>query len=76
MDRSGNDPKSYVIQLRQAIAAIEGTDEGDVAAVKAAIDAGAEAAARVGEVVSVQVIPNPHEELSVFTTKSAKTAKK
>ncbi len=37
--------------------------EGDVAAVKAAIDAGAEAAARVGEVLSVQVIARPHEEL-------------
>ncbi len=40
--------------------------EGDVAAVKAATDAGAEAAARVGEVVSVQVIPRPHEALSAF----------
>lgn len=37
--------------------------EGDVAAVKAAIDAGAEAAARVGQVLSVQVIARPHEEL-------------
>jgi ethanolamine utilization protein EutM len=37
--------------------------EGDVAAVKAAIDAGAEAAARVGKVMSVQVIARPHEEL-------------
>lgn len=37
---------------------------GDVAALKAAIDAGAEAARRVGEVVAVQVIPRPHEELS------------
>ena len=37
--------------------------EGDVAAVKAAIDAGAEAASRVGKVVSVQVIPRPHEGL-------------
>lgn len=36
---------------------------GDVAAVKAAIDAGAAAASRVGEVVSVQVIPRPHEDL-------------
>jgi len=50
--------------------------EGDVAAVKAATDAGAEAAARLGEVVSVQVIPHPHEDLSVFTAKSAKAAKK
>ncbi|HTX20674.1 MAG TPA: BMC domain-containing protein [Candidatus Aquilonibacter sp.] len=37
---------------------------GDVAAVKAATDAGAAAAAQVGSVVSVQVIPRPHEELS------------
>ena len=50
--------------------------EGDVAAVKAATDAGAEAAARLGEVVSVQVIPNPHDDLSVFIAKSAKAGKK
>lgn len=37
---------------------------GEVAAVKAALDAGAESAAKVGEVVSVQVIPRPHEELA------------
>src|SRR5438034_9366246 len=36
---------------------------GDVAAVKAAVDAGAAAAGRVGEVVGVQVIPRPHEDL-------------
>ena len=36
---------------------------GDVAAVKAAIDAGAAAAGRVGEVVGVQVIPRPHEDI-------------
>lgn len=36
---------------------------GDVAAVKAAVDAGAAAASKIGEVVSVQVIPRPHEEL-------------
>ncbi len=36
---------------------------GDVGAVKAATDAGAEAAARVGEVVSVHVIPRPHAEV-------------
>jgi ethanolamine utilization protein EutM len=36
---------------------------GDVAAVKAAIDAGAAAAGRVGEVIGVQVIPRPHEDL-------------
>ncbi|MDO4557888.1 MAG: BMC domain-containing protein [Planctomycetia bacterium] len=38
---------------------------GDVAAVKAATDAGAAAAGRVGEVVSVQVIPRPHEDLGI-----------
>src|SRR5262249_10980731 len=36
---------------------------GDVAAVKAALDAGSAAASRIGEVVSVQVIPRPHEDL-------------
>src|SRR4030088_273229 len=36
---------------------------GDVAAVKAAIDAGSAAAGRVGEVIGVQVIPRPHEDL-------------
>jgi len=44
--------------------------EGDVAAVKAATDAGAEAAARVGEVVSVQVISRPHEDLAAFVDKT------
>src|SRR5687767_14820697 len=37
---------------------------GDVAAVKAAVDAGAAAAGRVGEVVGVQVIPRPHEDVT------------
>ena len=36
---------------------------GDVAAVKAAVEAGADAANAVGEVVSVQVIPRPHDDL-------------
>lgn len=39
---------------------------GDVAAVKAAVEAGASAASRVGEVVSVQVIPRPHEDLATI----------
>jgi ethanolamine utilization protein EutM len=38
---------------------------GDVAAVKAATDAGAAAGGRIGEVVSVQVIPRPHEDLDI-----------
>jgi ethanolamine utilization protein EutM len=37
---------------------------GDVAAVKAAVEAGAESAKRVGEIVSVQVIPRPHDDLA------------
>src|SRR4051812_34589693 len=45
---------------------------GDVAAVKAAIDAGAQAAGRIGEVVGVQVIPRPHTDLeSVLPRKAA-----
>ena len=37
--------------------------KGDVAAVKAATDAGASSAAKIGEVVSVHVIPRPHDDL-------------
>ncbi len=43
---------------------------GDVGAVKAATDAGAEAAARVGEVVSVHVIPRPHTEVETILKKA------
>jgi ethanolamine utilization protein EutM len=39
------------------------TVRGDVGAVKAATDAGAAAARRVGELVAVHVIPNPHEDV-------------
>jgi ethanolamine utilization protein EutM len=39
---------------------------GDVAAVKAATDAGAAAAGRIGDVVSVQVIARPHEDIKVI----------
>ena len=42
---------------------VTGFFRGDVAAVKAAIDAGAAAASQVGEVISVQVIRRPHEDL-------------
>jgi len=37
---------------------------GDVGAVKAATDAGAAAARKVGELLSVHVIPRPHDELA------------
>ncbi len=36
---------------------------GDVGAVKASVDAGAAAAKRVGELVSVHVIPRPHQDV-------------
>ncbi len=39
---------------------------GDVGAVKAATDAGAAAAKRVGELVSVHVIPRPHEDVEMI----------
>jgi ethanolamine utilization protein EutM len=45
---------------------------GDVAAVKAATDAGANAAGRVGEVISVQVIPRPHEDLHIVMPATVK----
>ena len=42
---------------------------GDVGAVKAATDAGAAAAKHVGELVSVHVIPRPHEEVEMILPK-------
>jgi ethanolamine utilization protein EutM len=48
---------------------------GDVAAVKAATDAGAQAAQTMGEVVSVQVIPRPHDDVTAVLPKPAAKAK-
>ena len=39
---------------------------GDVGAVKASVDAGAAAAERVGDLVSVHVIPRPHNEVELI----------
>ena len=39
---------------------------GDVAAVKAAVEAGATAATAIGEVVAVHVIPRPHDDLHLL----------
>jgi len=39
---------------------------GDVGAVKAATEAGAETASSIGELISVHVIPRPHGELGKF----------
>ena len=47
---------------------------GDVAAVKAAVDAGAESAGRVGTVISVHVIARPHDELPAMFPKAKKPA--
>lgn len=47
---------------------------GDVAAVKAAVDAGAEAAGRVGSVVAVHVIARPHDDLGGMMPKPKKSA--
>lgn len=44
---------------------------GDVGAVKAATDAGAAAAQRVGELLSVHVIPRPHAEVENILPKEA-----
>ncbi|MEX0323692.1 MAG: BMC domain-containing protein [Puniceicoccaceae bacterium] len=42
---------------------VTGIFTGDVAAVKAGVEAGADAAGQIGEVIAVQVIPRPHDEL-------------
>ena len=42
---------------------------GDVGAVKASVDAGSAAAAKVGEVVSVHVIPRPHTDVEKILPK-------
>jgi ethanolamine utilization protein EutM len=49
---------------------------GDVAAVKAATEAGAIAARAYGEVVSVQVIARPHDEIVLVLPKAPVAAKK
>lgn len=45
---------------------------GDVGAVKAATDAGAAAAKRVGELVSVHVIPRPHQDVEMILPQNNK----
>jgi ethanolamine utilization protein EutM len=42
---------------------------GDVGAVKAAVDAGAAAAKKIGELIAVHVIPRPHEEIEKILPK-------
>ncbi len=47
---------------------------GDVGAVKAATDAGAAAAERVGELISVHVIPRPHSEVELILPQGRSTS--
>lgn len=47
---------------------------GDVGAVKAATDAGAAAAQRVGELLSVHVIPRPHNDVEMILPAAKKEA--
>ena len=49
---------------------------GDVAAVKAALDAGKRAAERVGEIISVHIIPRPHESVDAVLPLGRKKSKK
>ncbi|HAV34481.1 MAG: BMC domain-containing protein [Planctomyces sp.] len=42
---------------------------GDVAAVKAALDAGSAAASKLGQVISAEVIPRPHEDVAAVLPK-------
>ena len=56
-------------------ALVSATITGDVAAVKAAIEAGAEAAGAYGEVVSAHVIARPHDEIQSVVPMAKKPSK-
>jgi ethanolamine utilization protein EutM len=49
---------------------------GDVAAVRAAVDAGTRAAEKVGEIVSTHIIPRPHENVDIALPLGRKLIKK
>jgi ethanolamine utilization protein EutM len=49
---------------------------GDVAAVRAAVDAGVQAAQKVGEIVSTHIIPRPHENVDLALPLGGKPIKK
>ncbi|GHB98471.1 BMC domain-containing protein [Cerasicoccus arenae] len=57
-------------------ALVSATIVGDVAAVKAALDAGAESASSFGEVVSAHVIARPHDDVSKILPSTKSAAKK
>ena len=60
---------TYAGQRRVGSGLVSVMVEGDVAAVKAAVDAGAQAAQRLGELVSVHVIPRPVASLEAHIKK-------
>jgi len=60
-----------MVETRGLIGSVEAAD----AMVKAATDAGAAAARRVGELISVHVIPRPHTEVEKILPKLPKDAK-
>ena len=49
--------------------------KGDVGSVKAAVDAGSKAAAKVGELISSHIIPRPHEDLMKMFIEANRAAK-
>jgi ethanolamine utilization protein EutM len=49
--------------------------KGDVGSVKAAVDAGSKAAAKVGELISSHIIPRPHEDLMKMFIDANRAAK-
>ena len=49
---------------------------GDVGAVKASVEAGGAAAKRVGELISVHVIPRPHSDVEAILPNVTETATK
>ena len=49
--------------------------EGDVAAVKAAIEVGSQTASELGQVISMQVIPRPHDETAAILPRATSSKK-
>ena len=49
--------------------------KGDVGSVKAAVDAGSKAAAKVGELISSHIIPRPHDDLLKMFLETNRAAK-
>jgi ethanolamine utilization protein EutM len=59
-----------IAQVKIGAGLVTAMVRGDVGAVKAATDAGAAAAQKVGEVVSVHVIPRPHQDVELVIPKA------